>query len=75
MTAMILLLRQECCLVPHSAIISTEGRIVDLRFLSGPKELVEPAMKAIRQWVYKPYLLDGKPVEVRTDIRVNFVLR
>jgi len=31
-------------------------------------------MKAVRQWRFKPYLVDGKPVEVQTNIRVNFNL-
>jgi len=40
--------------------------------VSAPKELIEPAMKPVRQWVYESYLVDGKPVEVETHIQVNF---
>ena len=54
------------------ALITKGGRVTDLRFVSGPKERMEPAMKAIRQWVYKPYLVDGKPVQVETNIQVQF---
>jgi protein TonB len=54
--------------------IGKDGKIANLRALSGPQELIDPSIKAVRQWVYKPYLLDGEPVEVETDIRVNFKL-
>jgi hypothetical protein len=54
--------------------IRKDGKIANLRALSGPKELIDPSIKAVQQWVYKPYLLDGEPVEVETDIRVNFRL-
>ena len=56
------------------AIISKEGTIKDLHPVSGPPELTDAAMKAVKQWRYKPYLLDGEPVEVETTINVNFVL-
>jgi TonB family protein len=54
--------------------IRKDGKVANLRVLSGPKELIDPSIKAVQQWVYKPYLLDGEPVEVETDIRVNFRL-
>jgi TonB family protein len=55
--------------------ISKEGRIVDLQLISGPKELVAAAIGAVQQWRYRPYLLMGEPVEVETQIQVNFQLR
>lgn len=58
--------------VPLCALITNGGRVSDLRFVSAPKELIEPAMKAVRQWVYESYLVDGKPVEVETNIQVQF---
>jgi len=56
------------------AYISKEGRITDLQLISGPKELAEAAKGAVEQWRYRPYLLKGEPVAVKTQIQVNFVL-
>jgi len=55
--------------------ISKEGRIADLQVTSGPEALISAAMEAVRQWQYKPYLIMGWPVEVDTEIQVNFALR
>jgi TonB family protein len=57
------------------AIISKEGRITDLKVISGPKELARAALGAVQQWQYRPYLLMGEPVEVLTTVQVNFQLR
>jgi periplasmic protein TonB len=56
------------------AIISKEGTIEDLRVLSGHPLLAPAALDAVRQWRYRPYLLNGEPVEVETQVTVNFVL-
>jgi TonB family protein len=56
------------------AVISKDGRIEDLTPISGPKELIPPAMGAVQQWRYKPYLLEGQPVAIETQIIVNFQL-
>ncbi|HEX3321742.1 MAG TPA: TonB family protein [Terriglobales bacterium] len=56
------------------AIISREGDISELTAISGPRELIQAAMGAVRQWRYRPYLLQGQPVEVETQIVVNFTL-
>jgi TonB family protein len=56
------------------AIISKTGDIEDLKVVSGPKELTESAIDAVKQWKYKPYLLNGEPVEVDTTITVNYML-
>jgi len=56
------------------AVISKEGRIAGLKLISGPKELAPAAIGAVEQWRYKPYLLMGNPVEVDTEILVNFTL-
>jgi TonB family protein len=55
--------------------ISKEGKIADLQVTSGPDALIPAAMDAVRQWQYRPYLLMGWPVEVDTEIQVNFTLR
>ena len=56
------------------AIISRTGTIENLVAESGHPTLIAAAMKAVRQWRYRPYLLNGEPVEVETGITVNFVL-
>ena len=57
-----------------AARISADGHIQDLRVMSGHPMLVQAALDAVRQWIYKPTLLNAKPVEVVTDIMVNFTL-
>jgi TonB family protein len=57
-----------------AAVIGKDGRVENLRVLSGPKELVDAAVGAVQQWRYRPYVLNGEPVEVDTTVTVNFVL-
>lgn len=57
-----------------SAVINKNGDIADLEVLSGPIELVVSAVNAVRKWKYRPYLLMGNPVDVQTEITVNYVL-
>ena len=57
-----------------TAIISTNGEIENLQLISGHPMLVPEAIKAVKQWRYKPYLLNGQPVEVETTITVIFSL-
>jgi protein TonB len=57
-----------------SAVISTTGQIENLQLISGHPMLVQEAINAVRQWRYKPYLLNGQPVEVETTITVIFSL-
>lgn len=55
------------------AMISTQGTIRDLELVSTPDDsLAESAMDAVRKWTYQPYLLDGKPVAIDSQIRVNY---
>jgi len=56
------------------AIISREGRIEDLVVVSGHPLLAPAAIDAVRQWRYQPYILNDRPVEVETQITVNFSL-
>lgn len=56
------------------AIISREGRIASLEVISGHPLLVQAALEAVRQWRYRPTMLDGEPVEVETTITVVFQL-
>ena len=56
------------------AIISKAGTIENLIAVSGHPMLVKSAIEAVRQWRYRPYLLNNEPIEVETEITVNFVL-
>jgi protein TonB len=54
--------------------IGKDGHVENLQLLSGPPLLVQSAMESIRQWVYKPVMLNGQPVPVITTVEVNFTL-
>ena len=56
------------------AIIARDGTIQQLRVASGHPILTQAAVEAVQQWRYRPYLLNGEPVEVETQITVNFTL-
>jgi protein TonB len=56
------------------ATISRNGTIENLRVASGSPLLQQAALDAVAQWRYKPYLLDGQPVEVETTVEVQFKL-
>jgi periplasmic protein TonB len=56
------------------AIISKTGTIERLTVESGHPMLVKAAIDAVQQWRYRPYLLNNEPVEIETEITVNFVL-
>ena len=56
------------------AIIGKDGCIENLRLVSGHPMLAPAAIEAVRQWRYRPYTLNREPVEVQTEITVNFVL-
>jgi protein TonB len=56
------------------AIIGRDGSIRNLQVLSGPPLLINVAREAVQQWRYQPTLLNGEPVEVITEIDVNFTM-
>jgi len=56
------------------AVINETGDVVTLESISGHPMLVPAAMEAVKQWKYKPYLLNGKAVNVETQVTVNFAL-
>src|SRR5581483_9491773 len=56
------------------AVIGKDGTIQNLRLVSGHPMLTQAAIEAVKQWRYKPYFLNGEPVEVDTQITVNFTL-
>ncbi len=56
------------------AVIGKDGSIQGLKVMSGHPMLAPAALEAVKQWKYKPYYLNGEPVEVDTTINVNFTL-
>jgi TonB family protein len=62
-------------MVRMTAVISEAGDVVDLEVIDSPIELAESAVNAVRLWKYRPYLLNGTPVKMRTEIIVNYSLR
>jgi protein TonB len=57
-----------------AATISKNGSIENLHVISGHPMLTQAALDAVRQWRYKPYMLNGEPTEVETTVTVNFNL-
>ena len=57
-----------------SVVISKTGDIIDVEVIDGPIELVVSAVNAVRQWKYRPYVLQSEPVAVETVITVNYTL-
>jgi protein TonB len=55
-------------------IIGTDGLVKSVEPLSGAEILRQPVMDAVKQWTYKPYLLNGRPVEVSTTVTINIQL-
>jgi TonB family protein len=59
--------------VELTAVIGKQGQIVSLTPRSSPNdELTSAAIAAVQKWTYKPYLLNGAPIEIQTDITLNF---
>jgi protein TonB len=56
------------------ALIGRDGSIQNLHVVSGHPLLIKAAVDAVKQWRYRPYLLNNEPVEVETQITVNFTL-
>ena len=60
--------------VQMRAIISKTGTIENLQAISGHPMLIPSALNAVRQWRYRPYMLNGDPIAIETEITVNFIL-
>ena len=56
------------------AVIGKDGSVQDVRVESGLPLLAQAAIDAVRQWRYRPYLLNGEPVEIDSRITINFTL-
>ncbi|MGB8028278.1 MAG: M56 family metallopeptidase [Terracidiphilus sp.] len=57
-----------------TAIIGKDGTVEQLAVVSGPKELQQSSLDAVRQWVYKPFLVNGEPVVVKTTVNIIYQL-
>lgn len=55
--------------------VGRDGTVQHIEAISGHPLLVPPAQEAVKQWEYRPTLLNGQPVEVLTQVDVNFSLR
>jgi protein TonB len=60
--------------VKMQAILGKDGKVENLEVLSGDPMLAAAALEAVRQWQYETTLLNGDPVEVMTEVDVNFTL-
>jgi outer membrane biosynthesis protein TonB len=60
--------------VTLDAIVGMEGAVQTLTVVSGDPRLAQAACETVRHWAYRPVLLNGKPVEVATEIDVRFAL-
>ena len=56
------------------AVIGKDGAVQDLQVKSGMPLLAQAAIEAVKQWRYRPYLLNGEPVEIDTEITINFTM-
>jgi protein TonB len=54
--------------------ITEDGMVRDISSATGPPELIQSAVDAVKQWVYKPTLLNGQPVTVATTVEVHYTL-
>jgi protein TonB len=57
-----------------TAVIGKDGSVQDVQIVSGSPLLARAAADAVRQWVYRPTVIEGNPVEVTTPIELNFTL-
>lgn len=57
-----------------NVIVDKEGNVANIQLISGHPLLAPAAIDAVKQWKYKPYLLNETPVEVETQVQVNFTL-
>ncbi|MGA9978100.1 MAG: TonB family protein, partial [Candidatus Sulfotelmatobacter sp.] len=60
--------------VKLKATIGKTGNVTEVKVVSGEPLLIQSAVDAVKQWKYKPYLLNGDPVEIQTEITINFKL-
>jgi protein TonB len=54
--------------------VMEDGRVRNLKLVEGSPVLAQSAMDAVKQWRYKPFLLDGKPTKRETTVTIDFKL-
>ena len=54
--------------------IGTDGSVEDLQFVSGPPQLAEAAVNAVKHWRYKPQTVNGHPAQIQTRVTLDFRL-
>jgi len=54
-------------------VVDTDGQVTSAGFVSGFPDLKDPALAAVRRWLYKPYVVDGKPVAVESQASVFYL--
>jgi protein TonB len=54
--------------------IGGDGAVKNIAVVEGDPELADAAVEAVRQWRYRPYTVDGKPVEMQTRVTIRFTL-
>ncbi len=57
------------------ALVDATGRVKDMKAISGPPALIQPALDALRTWKYEPERLNDQPIEIHTTVHINFSLR
>jgi TonB family protein len=60
--------------VALSGVIGKEGKIIQLRVVEGDPTLVPNSIEAIRQWEYRPFMVDGRPIDIETTIQINYTM-
>jgi protein TonB len=61
--------------VTMEAVLAKDGTVQQVRVLQGVTELDDAALTAVRQWLYRPTMLNGQPVEILMTVRMSFVAR
>jgi protein TonB len=56
------------------ATVGKTGSVTTVKVVSGDALLTQSALDAVKQWKYKPYLLNGNPIEIQTEVTINFKL-
>ena len=65
--------KQKSETVILKVVVSKSGTVAPMHMISGPNALENEAMNTVRHWVYKPYTQDGDPIDVTTEVAVDFV--
>lgn len=60
--------------VTFEVVVAKDGTVQNIHLVSGPPLLVQAALEAVKQWVYRPTLWNGNPIEVMTTVDVHFTL-